>query len=91
VVHQKTTGSLVDPQSQEQTPKTEVQHHQTDLTGGSDRSNQCATTQSGDFEVEYAHRDRKTCVEARNVCGRWASIRWCDDKVSQSAPWGRVS
>jgi hypothetical protein len=45
-------------------PKTEVQQHQTGLTSGSDR---CATTQSGDSEVEDTHRDRKACVEAKEV------------------------
>jgi hypothetical protein len=48
-------------------PKTEVQQHRTGLTGGSDR---CATTQSGDFEAEDTCRDRKACVEAKQVCGR---------------------
>jgi hypothetical protein len=60
-------------------PKTEVQQHQTDLTGGY-RSDWCATTQYGDFEAEDTRRDRKACVEAKQVCGRWASVRWSDDK-----------
>jgi hypothetical protein len=40
----------------------------TGLTGGY-RSDRCATTQSGDFEVEDTRRDRKACVEAKQVCG----------------------
>jgi hypothetical protein len=39
----------------------------TGLTGQSDRSDQCATTQSGIFEEEDTHRDRKACVEAKQV------------------------
>jgi hypothetical protein len=33
IVHHQTTGSLVDPQSQDRRPKTEVQQHRTGLTG----------------------------------------------------------
>jgi hypothetical protein len=61
-------------------PKTEVQQHQNGLTGEEHRSDRCATTQSGDFEAEDMRRDRKACVEAKQVCGRWASVRWRDDK-----------
>jgi hypothetical protein len=46
-------------------PKTELQQLQTGLTGGSDRSDWCATTQSRDFEVEDTRWDRKACVEAK--------------------------
>jgi hypothetical protein len=52
-------------------PKTELQKLQTGLTGGSDR---CATTQFGDFKVEDMRRDCKACVEAKQDCGRWASL-----------------
>jgi hypothetical protein len=38
----------------------------TGLTGGY-RSVRCATTQSGIFEAEDTHRDRKACVEAKQV------------------------
>jgi hypothetical protein len=48
-------------------PKTVLQQCQTGLTGGSDRSNRCATTHSGIFEVEDTRRDRKACVEAKQV------------------------
>jgi hypothetical protein len=60
-------------------PKTEVRQHQTGLTGGY-RSNQCAITQSGDFEAEDTRRNRKACVEAKQVCGRWAFVQWSEDK-----------
>jgi hypothetical protein len=39
----------------------------TGLTGEEHRSNRCATTQSGLFEVEDTCRDRKACVEAKQV------------------------
>jgi hypothetical protein len=51
--------------------KTEVQWHRTGLTVGSDR---CVMTQSGDFEAEDTHWDHNACVEAKQVCGRWASV-----------------
>jgi hypothetical protein len=60
----------------------------TGLTGEEHQSNPCATTQFGDFEVEETHRDRKSCVEAKKVCGRWASVRWSDDKDFQIRSWG---
>jgi hypothetical protein len=69
-------------------PKTKVQQHRTGPTGGSDW---CATTQSRDFEAEYTRRDRKACVEAKQVCGRWASIRWSDDKDFEFALEGHIS
>jgi hypothetical protein len=67
-------------------PKTEVQQHRTGLTGEEDRSDRCATTQSGDFEAEDMCWDRKACVEAKQVCGRWASVRWSDDKDFRIRP-----
>jgi hypothetical protein len=51
-------------------PKMEVQQLRTGLTGGSDRSDRCAMMQSGDFETEDTCRNRKACVEAKQVCGR---------------------
>jgi hypothetical protein len=68
--------------------KTEMQQLQTGLTGEEHRSDRCATTQSGDFEAEDMHRDRKARVEAKQVCGRWASIRWSDDKDFRFHPRG---
>jgi hypothetical protein len=90
----KPLGSLVDPQGKTKEPKTEVQQHQTGLTGGyrSDRwvhrSNRCATTQLEIFEVEDTRRDSKACMKAKQVCGRWASVRWCEDKDFQIRYWG---
>jgi hypothetical protein len=46
-------------------PKMVLQQIQTGLTGWSDRSDPCATTQSGDFEAEDTHRDCMACVEAK--------------------------
>jgi hypothetical protein len=63
----KPLGSFVDPQSQDR--RTE--------DGGaaaSDQSNQCAMTQSGEFEADDTRRDRKACVEAKQVCSRWATV-----------------
>jgi hypothetical protein len=39
----------------------------TGLNGEENRSDQCVTTQFGIFEVEDTHRDRKACVEAKQV------------------------
>jgi hypothetical protein len=39
----------------------------TGLTGEEHRSDRCAMTQSGDFEAEDTRRDRKACVEAKQV------------------------
>jgi hypothetical protein len=39
----------------------------TGLTGEEHQSNRCATTQSGDFKAEDTRRDRKACVEAKQV------------------------
>jgi hypothetical protein len=39
----------------------------TGLTGEEHRSDRCATTQSGIFESEDTRRDRKSCVEAKQV------------------------
>jgi hypothetical protein len=37
------------------------------LTGEVHRSDRCVTTQSRDFEAEDTRRDRKACVEAKQV------------------------
>jgi hypothetical protein len=39
----------------------------TGLTGEEHRSDRCATMQSGIFEAEDTSRDRKACVEAKQV------------------------
>jgi hypothetical protein len=48
-------------------PKTVLQQCQTGLTGEEHRSDRCATTQPGIFEAEDTRRDRKACVEAKQV------------------------
>jgi uncharacterized protein YcnI len=60
----------------------------TDLNGEEYRSDRCATTQSGDFEAKDTRQDRKACVEAKQVCGRKASVRWSDDKDFRICPRG---
>jgi hypothetical protein len=60
----------------------------TGLTGEEHQSDRCATTQFGDFEAEDTRRDRKACVEAKQVCGRWAFVRWSDDKDFRIRPRG---
>jgi hypothetical protein len=39
----------------------------TGLTGEEHQSDRCATMQSGIFEAEDTRRDRKACVEAKQV------------------------
>jgi hypothetical protein len=95
----KPLGSLVDPQSQDR--RTDdggaaasdrsdwwVGPVGTSLTGEEHRSDRCATTQSGDFDAEDTRRDRKACVEAKQVCGRWASVGWSNDKDFRICPRG---
>jgi hypothetical protein len=43
---------------------------------------------SGDFEAENTRQDRKAWVEAKQVCGRWASVRWSDVKDFRIRPRG---
>jgi hypothetical protein len=84
VVHQKTTWFL--GWSTKPRPKTKNRGATT-----SDRSDRYATTQFGDFEAEDTRRDHKACVEAKQVYGCWASVRWCEDNDSLSALRRRVS
>jgi hypothetical protein len=72
-------------------PKTVVQQRQTGLTGGSDRSNRCATTQSGDFEAEDKRRDRMVCVEATQGAAAGHPSDGEDMRTSKSALEGLVS
>jgi hypothetical protein len=48
-------------------PKTVLQLLQTGLTGEEHQSDWCATTQSRIFEEEDTRRDRKACVESKQV------------------------
>jgi hypothetical protein len=93
VVHQKTTGFL--GWSTKPRPKNRRRRCSsirpvwpvgTGLTGEVHRSDRCATTQSGDFKEEDTHWDRKACVEAKQVCGRWAYVRWSNDKDFRFRP-----
>jgi hypothetical protein len=61
------------------------------VTGGEHRSDRCATTQSGDFEVEDMRRDRMACVEATQgaIAGHPSDTE--DMKTSKSTLEGRVS
>jgi hypothetical protein len=59
----------------------------TGLTDEEHRSDRCVTTRFGDFEAEDTRRDRKACIEAKQVCGHWASVRWSNDKDFRIRPW----
>jgi hypothetical protein len=79
VVHQKTTRFFRCPQSQDR--RTEDGD-----AAASDRSDQCSTMQSRIFKAEDMRLDRKACIEAKQVCGSWASVRWCEDKDFEILP-----
>jgi hypothetical protein len=75
-------------------PKTEMQQLQTNLTGGFDRSDRwdrCATTQFGIFEVEDTRRDRKACVEAKQVAVTGHPTDGAMTKISDFVLEGHVS
>jgi hypothetical protein len=63
----------------------------TGLTGEEHRSNRCATTQSGIFEAEDTRRDRKACVEAKNVAVAGHPSDGENLKTSKTALEGLVS
>jgi hypothetical protein len=69
---------------------TEMQQLQTGLTGGY-RSDRCAMTQSGDFEAEDTRRDRKACVEAKQVAVAGHLSDGAMPKISDFALKGHVS
>jgi hypothetical protein len=71
-------------------PKTVLQQHQTGLTGGH-RSDRCATMQSGDFVAKDTHRDRKACVEAKQVAVAGDPSDGAMTKTSKTALEGLVS
>jgi hypothetical protein len=91
VVHQKITGFLVDPQSKTEEPKTEMRQLQIGLTGGEHRSNRCATMQSRDIEAEDTRRDRKACVEAKQVAVAGHPSDGAMTKISDFILEGHVS
>jgi hypothetical protein len=72
-------------------PKTMLQQCQTGLTGGEHRSDWCAMTQSGDFEVEDTRQDRMACVEATQGAVAGYRSDGEDTKTSKSALEGLVS
>jgi hypothetical protein len=87
LIHKAKTEELKMELQQTEEPKTEfagfsVVHKK---TGGSDR---WARMQSGDFEAEDTRWDRRTCVEAKQVCSHWASVQWSDDKDFRIRPRG---
>jgi hypothetical protein len=63
----------------------------TGLTGGEHRSDRCATTQSGDFEAEDTRRDRKACIEAKQVAVAGHPSDGAMTKSSKTALEGLVS
>jgi hypothetical protein len=72
-------------------PKMVLQQSQTGLTGEEHRSDRCATTQSRIFEGEDTRRDRKACVESKQVAvaGHPSDIE--NLKTSKTALEGLVS
>jgi hypothetical protein len=72
-------------------PKTEMQQLQTGLTGGSDRSDRCATKQSGIFEEDDTFRDHMAGVEAKHGAVAGNPIGGENLKTSKTALEGLVS
>jgi hypothetical protein len=79
---------LVDPQSQDRRTEDVLQQAG---TGEEHRSDRCATTQSGDFEAEDTRRDRKACVEAKQVAVAGHPSDGAMTKTSKIALEGLVS
>jgi hypothetical protein len=63
----------------------------TGLTGEEHRSDRCATMQSGIFEAEDTRRDRKACVEAKQVAIAGHPCDGDNLKTSKTALEGLVS
>jgi hypothetical protein len=63
----------------------------TGLTGEEHWSDRCATTQSGIFEAEDTRRDRKACVEAKQVAVAGHPSYGESLKTSKTALEGLVS
>jgi hypothetical protein len=61
------------------------------LTGEEHRSDRCATTQPGIFEAEDTRRDRKACVEAKQVAVVGHPYDGENLKTSKTALEGLVS
>jgi hypothetical protein len=71
-------------------PKTVLQQCQTGLTG-EHRSDRCAMTHPGIFEAEDKRRDRKACVEAKQVAVAGHPSDGESLKTSKTALEGLVS
>jgi hypothetical protein len=63
----------------------------TGLNGEEHRSDRCATTQSGDFEVEDTCRDRKACIETKQVAVAGHPSYGAMTKTSKTTLEGLVS
>jgi hypothetical protein len=63
----------------------------TGLAGEERWSDRCATTQSGIFEAEDTRRDRKACVEAKQVAVAGYPSHGENLKTSKTALEGLVS
>jgi hypothetical protein len=63
----------------------------TGLNGEEHRSDRCGTTQSGIFEAEETRRDRKACVEAKQVAVAGHSSDGESLKTSKTSLEGLVS
>jgi hypothetical protein len=63
----------------------------TGLTGEEHQSDRCVTMQSGIFEVEDTRRDRKACVEAKQVAVAGHPSDGESLKTSKTALEGLVS
>jgi hypothetical protein len=63
----------------------------TGLTGEEHRSDRCATTLTGIFEAEDTRRDRKACVEAKQVAVAGHPSDGENLKTSKTALEGLVS
>jgi hypothetical protein len=63
----------------------------TSLTGEENQSDRCATTQSRIFEAEDTRRDRKACVEAKQVAVAGHPSHGESFKSSKTALEGLVS
>jgi hypothetical protein len=63
----------------------------TGLTGEENQSDRCATMQSGIFEAEDTRRDRKACVEAKQVAFAGHPSHGENLKTSKTALEGLVS
>jgi hypothetical protein len=63
----------------------------TGLTGEEHRCDRCVTTLFGIFKAEETRRDRKACVEAKQVAVAWHPFDGESFKSSKTALEGLVS